>query len=72
MREVDRLSTSGTYPALPMAAKRRAREDSQDAGSGEHRGEGRGSGGRDAGERDPNQAGPGQPRPAASLIDEYA
>lgn len=68
MSEVDRLSTSGIYPALPMAAKRRAREDSPHAEGHEKRNDG-GSGaeGQDAGKA------PGlPPKSPNSLIDEYA
>jgi len=67
MSEVDRLSTSGTYPALALADRRRARDDSRPSPSKDE--------GRDAPER--KQAGPeagnasGGSRPDA-LIDEYA
>ena len=64
MGEVDRLSTSGTYPALPMTGKRRAREESRDAGSGERRADDE----RTAGA----PAAPGPASPSTSLIDEYA
>ena len=37
MAEVDRLSTSGTYPALPMAGKRRSREESRNPVNGARR-----------------------------------
>jgi hypothetical protein len=68
MSEVDRLSTSGTYPALPMAAKRRAREDSPYAEGQERRDDGRsGAEGQDAGK----PSGP-PPKSPTSLIDEYA
>ncbi len=68
MSEVDRLSTSGTYPALPMAAKRRAREDSPQAEGQEKRTDGRsGAEGQDAG--NPSSLPPKSP---TSLIDEYA
>jgi hypothetical protein len=68
MSEVDRLSTSGTYPALPMAAKRRAQEDSPHPDAQEKRSDGRPShDGQDAG----NQSGP-PPKSPTSLIDEYA
>ena len=68
MSEVDRLSTSGTYPALPMAAKRRAREDSPHAEGHEKRNDaGSGAEGQDAGKQS------GQPpKSPTSLIDEYA
>jgi hypothetical protein len=68
MSEVDRLSTSGTYPALPMAGKRRQRQqDSEAAGSAERRADEREPGGGDAAE-----PAPGPPRSSTSLIDEYA
>jgi hypothetical protein len=69
MSEVDRLSTSGTYPALPMAGKRRAKEQFEDTGSRERRGDDRDAGARD---RVSTEADPGQPRSSSSLIDEYA
>ena len=62
MSEVDRLSTSGTYPALPLAQKRRAKDDSPGPGSEERRSEGRETAGK----------APGPPRSPRSLIDEYA
>ena len=67
MAEVDRLSTSGTYPALPMAGKRRTREDSKNAGSGERRDVGRG-----AEERPTEAPVTGATGSSTSLIDEYA
>jgi hypothetical protein len=68
MSEVDRLSNSGLYPALPIADKRPSRD---------------GSGGPPRGDKQPPdkpapQAGispdhePASPRPPKSLIDEYA
>ena len=66
MSEVDRLSNSGLYPALPIADKRPSRE---------------GSGGPPRGDHHPpdkpapaagNAADPAAPRPPKSLIDEYA
>lgn len=68
MSEVDRLSTSGTYPALPMADRRRSRDESRDAAGREGR--------KDDDER--KNAKPGArdgavgPKPPTSLIDEYA
>jgi hypothetical protein len=65
MSEVDRLSNSGLYPALPIADKRPSRDGS--------------SGPR--GEKPPpdkpappadSGSDPGSPRPPKSLIDEYA
>ncbi len=64
MSEVDRLSNSGLYPALPIADKRPSRDDARGS-SREHR---------------PDKPGPSThssedtaaPRPPQSLIDEYA
>ena len=69
MSEVDRLSNSGLYPALPIADKR--------SGSGSSNGDARRT--RDD-KRAPEQpaaqptqsSDPAQPRPPKSLIDEYA
>ena len=68
MSEVDRLSTSGTYPALPMAAKRRAKEDSGHADAHEKREE---TDGRPE-DRNARKETHSAPRPPTSLIDEYA
>jgi hypothetical protein len=64
MSEVDRLSNSGLYPALPIADKRPSRD---------------GSGGAHHGEKQPpdkpraeSSPDPAAPRPPKSLIDEYA
>jgi hypothetical protein len=69
MSEVDRLSNSGLYPALPIADKRPSKD---------------GSSGRPAADKRPDKpvekpvpkAGedldPGTPRPPKSVIDEYA
>jgi hypothetical protein len=66
MSEVDRLSNSGLYPALPIGDKRPSKD---------------GSGGPPRGDKRPPdkpapQAGshpdPASPRPPKSLIDEYA
>jgi hypothetical protein len=65
MSEVDRLSNSGLYPALPIADKRPSRDRSGDAR-------------RDKSSPDKptpqagNSADPAAPRPPKSLIDEYA
>jgi hypothetical protein len=67
MSEVDRLSNSGLYPALPIADKR-SRKDKD--GSGAERGLDKAPNAPDpkaAAVPDPNQ-----PRPPKSLIDEYA
>jgi hypothetical protein len=66
MSEVDRLSNSGLYPALPIADKRPSRD---------------GSGGPPRGDKQPpgkpapaagSEAEPAPPRPPKSVIDEYA
>jgi hypothetical protein len=65
MSEVDRLSNSGLYPALPIADKRPSRD-----GSGAPHGD----------QQPPdkpappaaNTTDPATPRPPKSLIDEYA
>jgi hypothetical protein len=62
MSEVDRLSNSGLYPALPIADKRPSREGS----GGPPRGD------KQPPEKSPPQAGSDGPRPPKSLIDEYA
>lgn len=67
MSEVDRLSTSGTYPALALTDRRR-RDESQTSSTGtDARGSGRNPG------QDPVKPEAGLPgaRPDA-LIDEYA
>jgi len=65
MSEVDRLSNSGLYPALPIADKRPSRD-----GSGPPRGD------KQAPDKPAPPAGttpdPGSPRPPKSLVDEYA
>lgn len=68
MSEVDRLSTSGTYPALPMADRRRSREESRDATRRENQQD-------DAARKQaqvPSHAAAAGPKPPVSLIDEYA
>ena len=72
MSEVDRLSTSGTYPALPMADRRRSRNDTRDAAGRDGR--------KDEDERknpklparDAGRDNAAGPKPPNSLIDEYA
>ena len=66
MSEVDRLSNSGLYPALPIADKR----PSRDGSGGPPRG-----GGHPPDKPAPQTADttdPAKPRPPKSLIDEYA
>jgi hypothetical protein len=63
MGEVDRLSNSGLYPALPIADKRPSREGSQGPP---------GRGDQDPPGKLPPPPGAEQPRPPKSLIDEYA
>ena len=63
MSEVDRLSNSGLYPALPISDRRRDNKES--------------TGGRQPGQRKPGppdatvDTPPGPPRPPKSIIDEY-
>ena len=63
MSEVDRLSNSGLYPALPIADKR-SRKDSDPPPNDKKNNESAPKAGEN---RDSNQ-----PRPPKSLIDEYA
>jgi hypothetical protein len=65
MSEVDRLSNSGLYPALPIADRRPSRDGSGGAPRGD----------KQPPDKEPSQANstdPGTPRPPKSLIDEYA
>ena len=64
MSEVDRLSNSGLYPALPIADRRSRKDDS----AGQPPADGKG-----ADKRTPQAPSEvkGQPRPPKSLIDEY-
>jgi hypothetical protein len=66
MSEVDRLSNSGLYPALPIADKRSRKE-----GSGGHpAGDGKGADKRSPPESSAAAENPA--RPPKSLIDDYA
>jgi hypothetical protein len=65
MSEVDRLSNSGLYPALPIADKRGGSKEESDARS---RGDPRP---KDDAKTDTSETGR-YPRPPKSLIDEYA
>ena len=65
MSEVDRLSNSGLYPALPIADKRSSRNGSQTPGRDERQ---PGKPSADS----PAAAPAASPRPPKSLIDEYA
>jgi hypothetical protein len=66
MSEVDRLSNSGLYPALPIADKRPSRDGSGSPPRGD----------KQAPDKPAPQAAettdPATPRPPKSLIDEYA
>lgn len=64
MAEVDRLSNSGLYPALPIADKRGSSGNSQ-------RPPGNGSGKPEPEKPDTSATG-SHPRPPKSIIDEYA
>jgi hypothetical protein len=66
MSEVDRLSNSGLYPALPIADKRPSRDGSGDAQRDKQPPDKGGA--PQAG----NSSDPSAPRPPKSLIDEYA
>jgi hypothetical protein len=65
MSEVDRLSNSGLYPALPMADKRRR----EDGSSGKPPNDKKSS---DPAPKTGDNRDSNQPRPPKSLIDEYA
>lgn len=69
MSEVDRLSNSGLYPALPIADKRPSRDGSSGRPPAD-------KGSEKAQENPPTDApeapDPATPRPPKSLIDEYA
>jgi hypothetical protein len=67
MSEVDRLSNSGLYPALPIADKRGSKEDTAGRARDDARAPDKSSAKR-ADNPDPAAA----PRPPKSLIDEYA
>jgi hypothetical protein len=67
MSEVDRLSNSGLYPALPIADKRPSREGSG-ASPRNDRQSPRNTPPQAADDTDPSS----NPRPPKSLIDEYA
>ena len=63
MSDVDRLSNSGLYPALPIADKRSRKDGEGDSPRGDKKPPGQ------ATPPSPNSAGP---RPPKSLVDEYA
>ncbi|MDB6086071.1 MAG: hypothetical protein JWN43_3952 [Gammaproteobacteria bacterium] len=65
MSEVDRLSNSGLYPALPIADRQRGKDESGGKPSPDPHAD---KSGPQAGDR-PDPPGP---RPPKSLIDEYA
>jgi len=66
MSEVDRLSNSGLYPALPIADKRSSKDGSGGAWRDERQPPGKPA---PQAESAPD---PAAPRPPKSLIDEYA
>jgi hypothetical protein len=70
MSEVDRLSNSGLYPALPIADKRGSNKDSGRSARGDGRPPDKPTAPPSANSAD--DSGPAQPRPPKSLIDEYA
>jgi hypothetical protein len=65
MSEVDRLSNSGLYPALPIADKR----SRKDGGAGQPPAAPRSG---NPVPKTPEAEDPNQPRPPKSLIDDYA
>ncbi len=67
MSEVDRLSNSGLYPALPIADKRPSRDGSGAPPRGDKQAPDK-SGPQAGDATDPTNS----PRPPKSLIDEYA
>lgn len=65
MSEVDRLSNSGLYPALPIADKQRDKnESSSKPPPDRHR--------KPSLPESANPSAPSEPRPPKSIIDEYA
>jgi hypothetical protein len=66
MSEVDRLSNSGLYPALPIADKRPSRDGSGSPPRGDKQAPDKPS------PRTAETTDPATPRPPKSLIDEYA
>jgi hypothetical protein len=66
MSEVDRLSNSGLYPALPIADKRPSRDGSGNPPRGDQQAPGKPS------PQTAETTDPATPRPPKSLIDEYA
>ncbi|HXP64577.1 MAG TPA: hypothetical protein VN815_03805 [Steroidobacteraceae bacterium] len=66
MSEVDRLSNSGLFPALPIADRRSSKDEKQPRQSS-----GQGAGKPAAKSADIPESG-GTPRPPKSQIDEYA
>jgi hypothetical protein len=66
MSEVDRLSNSGLYPALPIADKRPSRDGSGSPLRGDQQAPDKPS------PQTAETTGPATPRPPKSLIDEYA
>ena len=63
MSEVDRLSNSGLFPALPIADRRTSKDEKQRRERSDPGANGQASKSADS---------PGSPRPPKSLIDEYA
>ncbi len=66
MSEVDRLSNSGLYPALPIADKRPSRRGSEETSRGDKQPTDKPAPQADGG------SDPATPRPPKSLIDEYS
>ena len=66
MSEVDRLSNSGLYPALPIADKRPSRDGSGNLPHGDKQAPDKSA------PQTAETTDPATPRPPKSLIDEYA
>ncbi|HEY5263462.1 MAG TPA: hypothetical protein VIJ37_00605 [Steroidobacteraceae bacterium] len=71
MSEVDRLSNSGLYPALPIADRRPSREGSEGPPRGDKQPPGKQPPDKPAAQSGTSPD-PATPRPPKSLIDEYA
>jgi hypothetical protein len=65
MSEVDRLSNSGLYPALPIADKRSRKDGPGDQPAADQKPH-------TPPAKSPDAADPQRPRPPKSLIDDYA
>lgn len=66
MSEVDRLSNSGLYPALPIADRRSSKDDKEPRQRSDRPTD------KPASQAGDSPQGPASPRPPKSIIDEYA